>query len=121
MELASAGVEDHYHMSVKMSEKISVVGVGKYRKTAENAAVKLEGTPFHFAAMLDVTGPEAYRFTPDRLRLVLHALNPVPRCFIAGEGIDEKDNIAAIEVWKEFVEERKPEHPLMLNVSDTCY
>ncbi|KAK5940625.1 hypothetical protein PMZ80_007042 [Knufia obscura] len=65
--------------------------------------------------MMDSTSPEPYNFNPDRMRLVLRCLYPEPRCFLVGEGVELEDNAAAVEVWKEFVAERKVESPLLIN------
>lgn len=97
---------------------ISVAGVGKYRSTAAGFVHLFNDTPFHFAAMLDTDGTaEPYRFTKDRLALVLRAVFPLPQVFIAGEAIDEDINKAAVEVWEEFVAEGGVERPLLINVS----
>ena len=103
-------------MASKPAELISVTGVGKYRSTAEGVSSLFDGTPFRFAAMLDTDPQGPYSFTQDRLRLVLRSLFPAPRCFIAGEAIEEHEHAAAIEVWKEFVAEKKVENPLLINV-----
>lgn len=104
-------------MAAQGQKEISICGVGKFRAVAIFASKELEGTPFRFAAMMDSTSPEPYNFNPDRLRLVLRCLYPEPRCFLVGEGVELEDNAAAVEVWKEFVAERKVESPLLINVS----
>ncbi len=104
-------------MAEQRQEEISVCGVGRFRAIAVFASKQLEGTPFRFAAVMDTGSPEPYNFRPDRMRLVLRCLHPEPRCFIVGEGIPEEDNAAAVEVWTEFVAERKVESPLLINVS----
>lgn len=98
-------------------ERISVVGVGKYRAIAQYASKVLDGTPFHMAAVMDAMSPDPYNFKPERMGLVLRSLNPEPRCFLVGEGIPEEDNAAAVEVWKEFIKEKEVKHPLLINVS----
>ena len=104
-------------MSTEQKQEISVCGVGKYRKIAIFASKQLEATPFRIAAFLDTTSPEPYKFTSERLALVLRSLYPAPRCFIAGEGIEAEVNAAAVQVWKEFVKECEVEDPLLINVS----
>lgn len=103
-------------VSQQQEEKISICGVGRHRAVAIFASKQLENTPFRFAAILDATSPEPYNFSPDRLRLLLRCLYPEPRCFIAGEGVEEEANAAAVEVWNEFVAERKVDNALLINV-----
>jgi hypothetical protein len=107
-------------MASTQDDAISVCGVGKYRTTAEAVAPLLHGTPFRFTAMLDTVTAEPYNFTQDRLGLVLRSLYPFPRCFIAGEAVEEHVNKAAIEVWHEFVKEKQIENPLLINVCPQC-
>jgi hypothetical protein len=104
-------------MSHPSTGGIAVFGVGKYRQTADRLVSFFTGTPFQVCGMLDTASPEPYNFTPDRLRLVLRAVYPRPRVFIAGEAIEKEENEAAIEVWKEFVAEDGIEKPLLFNVS----
>jgi hypothetical protein len=93
---------------------ISIFAVGKYRETAHALIPLLEGSSFRLCGMLDAVSE--YKFTPDRLAVVLRAVFPAPRCFIAGEAISEEINVAAVKVWEEYVEEIKPENPLLVNV-----
>ena len=99
------------------STAISVVGVGKYRQNAIDVSHLFNNTPFRFAAMLDTASPKPYNYTPDSLRLVLRSLHPRPRCFLAGEAIEENENEGAREVWDDFVEEKGVEGTFCINVS----
>ncbi|KAK5305038.1 hypothetical protein LTR99_004104 [Exophiala xenobiotica] len=92
-------------MPASQHEEVSVFGVGKSRNTVEAIGGIFEGTPFRFVGILDTTSSEPYIFTPERLKVVLGALYPRPRCFIAGEAIEPEDNAAAVEVWQEFAKE----------------
>jgi len=99
------------------AEDILVFAVGKYRTTVERMGPVFRGTPFRFVGILDTaSSPEPYTFTPDRLRLALRVLYPRPRCFVAGEAIEAGQNAAAVEVWREFVDETDIENPLLINV-----
>lgn len=101
-------------MSALSVEPISIFAVGKYRETANALISLLEGSPFRLCGMLDAVSE--CKFTPDRLAAVLRAVLPAPRCFIAGEAISEEMNAAAVKVWEEYVEEIKPENPMLVNV-----
>ncbi|KAK5453445.1 hypothetical protein LTS15_006630 [Exophiala xenobiotica] len=92
-------------MPASLNAEVSVFGVGKYRNTVEAIGGIFEGTPFRFVGIMDTTSSEPYIFTPERLKVVLGALYPRPRCFIAGEAIEPEDNAAAVEVWQEFAKE----------------
>jgi hypothetical protein len=108
-------------MPASLHEEVSVFGVGKYRNTVEAIGGIFEGTPFRFVGILDTTSSEPYSFTPERLKVVLGALYPRPRCFIAGEAIEPEDNVAAVEVWQDFAKEMDIVRPLLINVSSkTC-
>ncbi len=108
-------------MPASVHEEVSVFGVGKYRKTVEAIGGIFEGTPFRFVGILDMTSTEPYNFTPERLKVVLGALYPRPRCFLAGEAIEPEDNAAAVAVWQQFAKEMDLERPLLINVCGKIY
>ncbi|KAK5220015.1 hypothetical protein LTR72_007546 [Exophiala xenobiotica] len=105
-------------MPASQHEEVSVFGVGKSRNTVEAIGGIFEGTPFRFVGILDTTSSEPYIFTPERLKVVLGALYPRPRCFIAGEAIEPEDNAAAVEVWQEFAKEMDIVRPLLINLRE---
>lgn len=86
------------------TKQVSVVVIGVSRTIGLDLISPLfNDTPYNIVAVLDlVTSPEAYRYTPLNLGVVLNALHPRPRALVAGTAVDPKILPELENVWRDF-------------------
>lgn len=87
---------------------VPIVTIGVNRDTAlasERALINLDRANYPVVACLDfVNSPEPYRFSPQNLGVVLHALYPRPKGLITGTAVEDKELEAIKQVWNAYVE-----------------
>jgi hypothetical protein len=100
-----------------MQKSIGVVGLGVYRNVAVSMDTTFSNTPYHMAAVVDLSNKiEAFRYTPHNLGVVLHCLQPRPQCFVTGAAISEEMTNESIQVWDEYVKATGLKQTLVINV-----
>ncbi|KAK5747123.1 hypothetical protein LTR17_000256 [Elasticomyces elasticus] len=92
---------------------IPIVAIGITRSHALATSTALTGTPYHLAAVLDLSeSPPPYQFSPQNLGAVLWALHPRLLGLVTGTAVSRKDLEGIKPVWEEYVQDA-------LEVSDT--
>ncbi|KUJ16193.1 uncharacterized protein LY89DRAFT_782491 [Mollisia scopiformis] len=100
-----------------MEKTVGVVGLGVYRHVAASTDTTFENTPYRMAAIVDLSNPpEAFRYTPHNLGVVLHCLQPRPLVFVTGAAISHEMTNESIRVWEEFVKATGTEKTLVINL-----
>ena len=95
---------------MSQSQSIPAIVIGVHRSTAIKTADVFEGTPYHVAAVLDLTeSPSRYQYTQQNLGAVLYALHPRPQIMITGTAV--ANIVPEVQsVWDEYVHQAlKPE------------
>ncbi|KAK3648233.1 hypothetical protein LTR56_007645 [Elasticomyces elasticus] len=83
---------------------IPLIAIGITRPHALATSTALTGSPYHLAAVLDLTEtPSAYQFSPQNLGAVLWALHPRPLGLVTGTAVSSQDLEGIKPVWEEYV------------------
>lgn len=97
---------------------INIVALGVYRHVAASMDAMFQDTPYHLAAIIDLRSqPEVFTYTAHNLGVLLHCLEPRPQVFITGLMISKEMTKEAVDVWEKYLENLKPQNPLLINVS----
>lgn len=87
---------------------VPLVTIGVNRNTAletHQALINLDRANYHVVACLDfVNSPEAYRFSPQNLGVVLHALYPRPKGLVTGTAVGSEELESIKQIWDAYVE-----------------
>lgn len=110
----------HFDLTTSPSEIVPIVALGVYRHVALKMDAVFALTRYRMTAVLDLTSePATTQYTPQNLRVVLHALNPKPKVFITGGSISQEMAASAIGVFEDYMASESLDNTLVINVCDT--